>query len=106
LPPRPKPDAAIKTKSVEATVSLDDKIKADPPLTADCLAEGKKWTEKNAAEAEASRKQDPVTFRNGRWSFDRKYATRSVVGGQYVSIVRFSEDGVPTQPTVTVGTNL
>jgi hypothetical protein len=84
----PKPDASIKTKSVEATVSLDDKIKADAALAADCLAEGKKWIDKNAAEAEASRKQDPVMFRNGRWSFDRKYDTRSVVGGQYVSIVR------------------
>jgi hypothetical protein len=84
----PKPGAAIKTKSLQATVSLDDKIKADPALSADCLAEGKKWIDKNAVEAEASRKQDPVLFRNGGWSFERKYATRSVVGGQYVSIVR------------------
>ena len=38
---------------------LDDKIKADPALAADCLAEGRKWIDKNAAEAAASRKQDP-----------------------------------------------
>jgi hypothetical protein len=88
LAAEPKPDAAIKTKSVEATVSLDAKIKADATLAADCLAEGKKWIDKNAAEAEASRKQDPAMFRNGAWSFERKYDTRSVVGGQYVSIVR------------------
>jgi hypothetical protein len=84
----PKPDAAIKTKTVEATVLLDNKIKADPALAADCLTEGKKWIDKNAAGAEASRKEDPVLFRNGGWSFERKYSTRSVVGGQYVSIVR------------------
>jgi hypothetical protein len=84
----PKPDISITSKAVDASVLLDDKIKADPALAADCLAEGKKWAEKNRAKAEASRKQDPVLFRNGGWSFERKYATRSVVGGRYVSIVR------------------
>ena len=84
----PRPDAAIKNKIVDASVFLDDKIKADPALAADCLAEGKKWIDKNAAEAEASRKQDPIMFRNGGWTFERKYDTRSVVGGQYVSVVR------------------
>jgi hypothetical protein len=84
----PKPDAAIKNKTVDASVFLDNKIKTDPALSADCLAEGKRWIDKNAAEAEASRKQDPVLFRNGSWAFERKYAIRSVVNGQYVSIVR------------------
>jgi hypothetical protein len=84
----PKPDASIKNKTIDASVFLDDKIKADPALSADCLAEGKKWVDKNAAEAEASRKQDPAMFRNGAWAFERKYAVRSVVGGLYVSIVR------------------
>jgi hypothetical protein len=84
----PKPDIVIKTRSVEATVLLDAQIKADPTLAADCLAEGRKWAEKNRAEAEASRKEDPVMFRNGGWTFERKYDTRSMVGGRYVSIVR------------------
>jgi Protein of unknown function (DUF3298) len=84
----PKPDAIIKTKSIDARVFLDDRIKADAALAADCLAEGRKWIDKNAAEAETSRKQDPVMFRNGAWSFERKYETRSVVDGRYVSIVR------------------
>lgn len=81
-------DAAIKNKTVDASVFLDNKIKADPALSADCLAEGKRWIGMKAAEADASRKQDPVLFRNGRWAFERKYAIRSVVDGQYVSIVR------------------
>jgi hypothetical protein len=84
----PKPDFAIKTKSIEASVSLDAKIKADAALAADCLAEGKAWAEKNRADAEKERKQDPQMFRNGAWSMDRKYETRSVVDGHYVSIVR------------------
>jgi hypothetical protein len=84
----PKPDASIKNKAVEANVFLDDKVKADTALAADCLAEGKKWIDKNAAEAEASRKQDPQLFRDGGWSFERKYDIRSVVGGHYVSILR------------------
>lgn len=85
----PKPDASIKTKAVEASVLLDDQIKADPALAADCLAEGRKWIEKNAAETAASRKQEPQLFRDGGWTFERKYSVRSVVGGHYVSIVRF-----------------
>jgi hypothetical protein len=84
----PRPDASIKNKIIEARVFLDDKIKADSALSADCLAEGKKWIAKNAAYAEASRKQDPVLFSNGGWSFERKYAVRSVVGGRYVSVIR------------------
>jgi hypothetical protein len=84
----PKPDAAIKNKIVDAGVFLDAGIRADPALAADCLAEGRKWIDKNAAEAEASRKQDPVLFRNGAWTFERKYTVRSVVDGHYVSIVR------------------
>jgi hypothetical protein len=43
----PKPDAAIKTKAIEASVFLDDRIKANPALSADCLAEGKRWMDKN-----------------------------------------------------------
>jgi hypothetical protein len=84
----PKPDVAIKTKGVDAAVWLDHQIKADPALSADCLAEGKKWIDKNAADAEAERKQDPVLFRNGGWTFERKYTTRSRVDDRYVSIVR------------------
>ena len=84
----PKPDAAIKNKIIDATVLLDDKVKADPVLAADCLAEGRKWLDKNAADAEASRKQDPEMFRNGTWTLERKYTERSVVGGRYVSVVR------------------
>lgn len=84
----PKPDAIIKTQSVRATVLLDDKIKADPVLSADCLAEGKKWIEKNAAEAAASRKSDPQFFKDGGWEFERKYSVRSVVGDRYVSVLR------------------
>jgi hypothetical protein len=84
----PKLEAAIKNQNVEASVFLDDRIKADAALSGDCLAEGRKWIDKNAAEAAASRKQDPVLFRNGSWRFERKYAVRSVVNGRYVSIVR------------------
>jgi hypothetical protein len=84
----PRPDAAVKNKTVTASVFLDDRIKADPALAADCLAEGKKWIARNAAYAAASRNQDAVLFSNGRWSYQRKYAMGSLIGGRYVSIVR------------------
>jgi hypothetical protein len=82
----PKPDFAIKTKKVEVTIFLYGKIKSDPALAADCLAEGKAWAEKNRGDA--GKEQDPIMFRDGAWSFERKYAVRSVVDGHYVSIVR------------------
>jgi hypothetical protein len=84
----PKPDAVVRTKSIDARVFLDDRIKADPALAADCLAEGRKWLDKNAAEAAAARKQDPQFFKDGGWDFERKYEVRSVVADRYVSILR------------------
>jgi Deacetylase PdaC/Protein of unknown function (DUF3298) len=88
LAAEPKPDFSIKTKALEASVLLDEKIKSDAALAANCLAEGKKWAEKNRADAEKERKSDPALFRNGPWTMERKYETRSVVDGRYVSIVR------------------
>lgn len=84
----PKPDAAIKSKTIEANVLLDEKIKADPALSAYCLADGKKWLEQNAADAAKELKEDPQSFSNGPWSFERKYSVRSVAADRYVSIVR------------------
>lgn len=84
----PKPDFSIKTKALEASVFLDAKIKADPALAANSLAEGKKWAETNRADADKERKSDPELFRNGPWTMERKYETRSVVDDRYVSIVR------------------
>ncbi|ABD87314.1 DUF3298 and DUF4163 domain-containing protein [Rhodopseudomonas palustris] len=83
-----KPDFAIKTKSIEATVLLDGPIKADPALAADCLAEGKRWAEKARADADRERKQTPDMFRDGAWTVERKYDVRSLVKDRYVSIVR------------------
>nr|QIO35202.1 DUF3298 domain-containing protein [Bradyrhizobium sp. 1(2017)] len=88
LAAEPRPDAVIKSRSIDARIVLDDKIKADAPLAADCLAEGKQWLDKSAAEAAASRKADPQFFRDGGWDFERKYTIRSVVADRYVSILR------------------
>ena len=84
----PKPDAVLKTKNIAARVLLDDTIRADPALAADCLAEGRKWLDTSAAEAAATRKTDPELFRDRAWEFERNYTVDSVVGGRYVSIVR------------------
>lgn len=84
----PKPDATVQNRSVEARVFLDDAVKADPALAADCLAEGRKWMEKNALEAESSRKEDPQLFRDGGWTFERRYHVRSRIDDRYVSVVR------------------
>ncbi len=84
----PRPDATLKNKAFEGSVYLDDNVKADPALAADSLAEGRKWIGKGAAEAESARKQEPQLFRNGGWSYERRYDFRSLVDGRYVSVVR------------------
>lgn len=84
----PKPDAQLKNRIFDGQVYLDDKVKADPALAADSLAEGRKWIDKAATEAESARKDDPQLFRNGRWTYERRYNFRSLVDGRYVSIVR------------------
>jgi hypothetical protein len=84
----PKPDATVKTKAIEASVFLDDKVKADPTLATDCLTEGRKWIDKNTADAAREMKQDPQFFKDGGWAFERGYSIRSVVADRYVSVVR------------------
>jgi hypothetical protein len=87
--PKPAPDAAVTAKYIDASVTLDAAIRADAPLTENLLAEGKRWMEKNRAEAAKEFKTSPELFRDGRaWTFERGYAQTSKVGGRYVSIVR------------------
>ena len=83
-----RPDFSFKTTALEASVILDTKVKVYRALAANCLAEGKKWAETNRADAEKQRASDPELFRNGPWTMERKYETRSVVDGRYVSILR------------------
>jgi hypothetical protein len=84
----PKPELEIKTKALDVTITLDDKIKAEPALAADLLAEGKRYAEKQRKDAEADRRSDPKMFPADGYMFQRDYTTRSTVGGRYVSIVR------------------
>ena len=39
----PRPDAQLKNRIFDGQVYLDDKVKADPALATDSLAEGRKW---------------------------------------------------------------
>lgn len=84
----PKPDAALKNKILDASVFLDEKIKKDAALASDCLSDGKKWIAKVAADTAKSLKEDPQFFKEGGWTYERRYDVRSVVGDRYVSIVR------------------
>jgi Deacetylase PdaC/Protein of unknown function (DUF3298) len=82
------PDIAIRTRAAEITVAVADALKRQPGLGADCLAEGRRWAEKNRAEANKALRDDPADFAGGRkWSLEREYSSRSVVA-RYVSVVR------------------
>lgn len=85
----PKPDLAVKTRTVDATVIFDDAIKADKALADNLRTEGRKWLEQNRRDADKEARTSPMSFRNGTpWSFERRYATASVVADRYISVLR------------------
>lgn len=85
----PKPDFSLKSKAAEITVSLDADLKANQPLAENLLAEGKRWAQKNLADANKEFKGDPERFADWRkWSLERSYDAGSVVLGRYVSVRR------------------
>jgi hypothetical protein len=85
----PKPDFALKSKAAEITVTLEADLKTNQPLAENLLAEGKRWAQKNFADANKEFKADPESFKDWRkWSLERSYDTRSVVAGRYVSVGR------------------
>ena len=81
------PQISIEKKYLEVSVVVDNALKPFAGLFANCLAEGKTWADKAAADATAQWRADPKSFRDLQWSYDRVYDLRSVVG-RYVSIVR------------------
>jgi hypothetical protein len=86
--PKDKPVAAVNTKTMEATVTIDPRLKAWPGLYESLLAEGKRELVRWRVQAEKDRKDMPDIFRDGRrYSFERAYSERSAVG-RSVSIVR------------------
>ncbi len=89
-----KPQVSIDTKAVEVGVTVDPALRKFPRLYEDVLAEGRRWAERNRIEADKTRRDEPEFFRSGRrWTFERSYTLRSVVG-RYISVLR--EDGTYT----------
>ncbi|MGB3864136.1 MAG: DUF4163 domain-containing protein [Xanthobacteraceae bacterium] len=89
LAAEPKPDAAVKTEYIDASVTLDAAIRRNDALADNLLAEGRRWIETNRAEAAKEFKASPELFRDDRpWTFERSYNFASRVADRYVSIVR------------------
>lgn len=82
-----KSAAKIDTKSIEASVTIDDALKTYPGLYDNLLAEGRRELAKWRAEADKDRKETPDLFKDRRYSFERDYSKRSAVG-RYVSVLR------------------
>jgi hypothetical protein len=83
-----KPTLSLKTRSIEASVGIDDKLKAYPGLADNLLAEGRRELEKWRVTADKDRKDTPDMFQDGRrYSFERSYTQRSAIG-RYISIER------------------
>jgi hypothetical protein len=89
-----KPQISISTNAVVVSVTVDPALRKYPGLFEDNLAEGKRWAERNRAEAAKTRRDEPEFFREGRrWTFERSYNLRSAVG-RYISVLR--DDGTYT----------
>jgi hypothetical protein len=82
-----KPAATVNTKSIEASVAIDDALKAYPGLYDNLLAEGRREMAKWRADADKDRKEMPDIFKGRRYSFERTYSERSAIG-RYVSVER------------------
>jgi hypothetical protein len=97
--PKDKPAAAISTRTIEATLTIDPKLKAWPGLHDSLLAEGKRELNKMLRQSEKDRKETPDMFHDGRrYAFDRAYAERSAIG-RYVSVTRADYlDGLGAHP--------
>lgn len=85
--PKEKPAVVLNTKTIEATLTIEPKLKAWPGLYDNLLAEGKRELVKWRRQSEKDRKEMADIFHDGRrYAFDRAYAERSAIG-RYVSIV-------------------
>lgn len=82
-----KPAATINTKSIEASVIIEDALKAYPGLYDNLLAEGRREMTKWRTEADKDRKEMPDLFKGRRYSFERTYSERSAIV-RYVSVER------------------
>lgn len=86
--PKEKPAATLADRSIEASITVDPKLRAYPELTAKLLAVGKREMVKWQLKADKAHKDVPQIFRDGhRYGFQRTYEERSAIG-PYVSVVR------------------
>lgn len=93
-----KPALEVKTKQIEASVSIDDRVKGYPGLYDDLLAEGRRELAKRRADAAKDSKEEPDLFRGRHYSYERGYSLRSAIG-RYVSVVRTDYmDGLGAHP--------
>lgn len=102
-----KPVLSIATKSIEASIQIDDTLKAYPGLYDNLLAEGRRGLAKWRVDADKDRKTMPEIFREGRrYTHDRNYTRRSVIG-RYVSVLRTDYfDGIGAHPNSILNTIL
>jgi hypothetical protein len=79
---------AIKNKTADITIKIDDSLKADPKLFENLATEGKVWANKADAEAEMELKELPKRPASGPpWAYERTYNLRSAIG-PYISVLR------------------
>jgi hypothetical protein len=82
-----KPDAALKTTTIDASVSIDPALKAYRGLYSRLLASGKRQMETSRADADQDYRENPKLFSGGRrCEFERTVRQESAIRG-YVSVV-------------------
>jgi hypothetical protein len=102
-----KPAFSIATKTIDASVTIEAKLRSYPGLPDVLLADGKRELAYWRRESEKGFKEMPEAFVNGRkYAFERSYRLRSAIG-PYVSIVRLEyTDGLGAHPNHATNTIL
>jgi hypothetical protein len=93
-----KPDIDVTTRAAVISVTVDKELKPYPGLPANLVAEGRRFVAKARADSDEEYRTNKDWFRDEgrtrRWTYERVYYFRSLVGNRYVSIVR--DDGTYT----------
>lgn len=80
-----EPTLSTKSRSIDAKVTIDDKLRTDQRLYRDLLKEAQRFLDERALEANKEWRADKTMFRHGPWEFERGYFF-AAEAGPYISI--------------------
>lgn len=84
-----KPTLSAKSRSINAEVTIDEKLRADERLYRGLLKEAQQFIDERALEADKEWRADKTMFRHGPWEYERAYFL-DAEAGPYIGVSVFS----------------